>query len=272
MDVMMPGRRTVAFFLALALAMPSGLNALLLAAPAPSVRPLWAPLPIDQRAIAALTTPAAPGYVAGTATRGTAAPSPVAAPLTAPSPVPLTAPRLEQSAGTSATSGPCVSPANEIVAENCKPGSPKAEWDLPFASATDSAGDPTIQGFTTEFSVNKTGANGAPSVVQFKVDTTAASYRLDIYRMGYYGGLGARKVATVNVAGTGAQAPCLTDASVGLVDCGNWNASAQWVIPADAVSGIYFAKAVRGDSGGASHIFFVVRDDAGASDLVFQTS
>ena len=31
----------------------------------------------------------------------------------------------------------------------------------------------------------------------FKVDTNATSFRLDIYRMGYYAGLGARKVATV---------------------------------------------------------------------------
>ena len=43
-------------------------------------------------------------------------------------------------------------------------------------------------------------------------------------------------------------------------------------MPASATSGIYFAKAVRGDNGGASHIFFIVRDDAGTSDLLFQTS
>ena len=38
------------------------------------------------------------------------------------------------------------------------------------------------------------------------------------------------------------------------------------------MSGIYFAKVVRGDTGGASHIVFVVRDDASTSDLLFQTS
>ena len=37
------------------------------------------------------------------------------------------------------------------------------------------------------------------------------------------------------------------------------------------MSGIYFAKLVR-SNGGASHIFFVVRDDDGNSDLLFQTS
>ncbi len=43
-------------------------------------------------------------------------------------------------------------------------------------------------------------------------------------------------------------------------------------MPANAASGIYFAKLIRNDTGGASHIVFVVRDDAGTSNLVFQTS
>src|ERR671928_50245 len=39
-----------------------------------------------------------------------------------------------------------------------------------------------------------------------------------------------------------------------------------------AVSGIYIARLVRTDTGGASHMPFIVRDDAGHSDLLFQTS
>ncbi|MDB5351457.1 MAG: hypothetical protein JWN86_2704, partial [Planctomycetota bacterium] len=39
-----------------------------------------------------------------------------------------------------------------------------------------------------------------------------------------------------------------------------------------ATSGLYFAQAKRDDTGGASDIFFVVRDDAGTSDLLFQTA
>ena len=61
------------------------------------------------------------------------------------------------------------------------------------------------------------------------------------------------------------QPACLTDATTGLIDCGNWAVSASWAVPADAVSGIYFAKLVRADTGGASHIVFVVRDDASHS-------
>ena len=156
---------------------------------------------------------------------------------------------------------PCGSP-NPIVAENCLPGNPSSEWDI------SGAGDSTVQGFATQISANK------GETVSFKVSTNASSYRFDIYRMGYYGGMGARKIATVLPSATlpQSQPSCLTNATTGLIDCGNWAVSGSWAIPANAVSGIYFAKLVRADTGGASHIVFIVRDDASTSDLLFQTS
>lgn len=155
----------------------------------------------------------------------------------------------------------CTSPANGIVAENCQTGNPASEWDI------SGIGDSSIQGFATDISVNRGQA------VSFKIQTATPSYRLDIYRMGYYGGQGARKVATVQVQNpTPSQPNCVTNTTTGLVDCGNWAVSASWNIPANATSGIYFAKAVRNDTGGASHIVFIVRDDSSTSDLLFQTS
>src|SRR5690606_27113483 len=110
--------------------------------------------------------------------------------------------------------------------ENCLPGSPASEWDI------NGAGDPSIQGFATQISVNR------GSTIQFKVDTNAANYRFDIYRMGYYSGLGARKVATVQPSATlpQNQPNCLTQASSGLIDCGNWAISGSWAVPANATS------------------------------------
>jgi hypothetical protein len=159
--------------------------------------------------------------------------------------------------------GPCDPPnGNPIACENNQPGSPASEWDIA------GAGDDTIQGFSTDISVNH------GQTVNFKIQTTAADYRLDIYRMGYYGGSGARKIATVTPSASlpQTQPACLADPATGLVDCGNWDISASWAVPSTAVSGIYFAKLIRGDTGGSSHILFVVRDDGGHSDLVFQTS
>ena len=160
----------------------------------------------------------------------------------------------------SGVGGSCGTPANAIVAENCLAGNPASEWDV------SGIGDASIQGFATDISVNR------GSTVSFKVSAATANYRFDIYRMGYYGGLGARKITSFAPANPQTQPGCLNDAATGLVDCGNWSVSGTWAVPASAASGIYFAKLVRTDTGGASHVFFVVRDDAGTSDLLFQTS
>ena len=75
---------------------------------------------------------------------------------------------------------------NPIVAENQLPGNPASQWDI------SGAGDPGIQGFATDISVNQ------GQTVSFKIkDTKRHPYRIDIYRMGYYQGNGARLVATV---------------------------------------------------------------------------
>ena len=167
-------------------------------------------------------------------------------------------------AANAAGDDPCTPPVqNPIVCENSKPGNPPSEWDV------QGSGDSNIQGFATDISVDQ------GQTVHFKVDTNATDYRLDIYRMGYYGGDGARKVATVQPSASlpQTQPACLNDDNTGLIDCGNWSESASWAVPADAVSGIYFAKLVREDgTPGESHIYFVVRDDDGNSDLLFQTS
>ncbi|MCS4091490.1 hypothetical protein FHT76_003149 [Rhizobium sp. BK176] len=152
---------------------------------------------------------------------------------------------------------------NKIARENALKGDPISEWGL------DGDGGGTIQGFATEISTNVGGT------VDFKIATDSTHYRIDIYRLGYYGGDGARKVASIDKSLTTAQIQPhpIVDMSLGLIDCGNWSVSASWQIPDDAVSGVYIAKLVREDgTEDASIIPFVVRDDASHSDIVFQTS
>ncbi|SFA77581.1 protein of unknown function [Rhizobium sp. NFR07] len=154
-------------------------------------------------------------------------------------------------------------PLNKIALENLKQGNPKSEWGI------EGDGDGNIQGFATEISTNIGGT------VDFKIATDSTQYRLDIYRMGYYGGDGARKVATIEKTLETAQIQDhpIVDMSLGLIDCGNWDVSASWQIPEDAVSGVYFAKLVREDgTSGESIVPFIVRDDGSTSDIVFQTS
>jgi hypothetical protein len=158
---------------------------------------------------------------------------------------------------------PCAPLVNAVACENSKPGTPKSTWDV------SGAGSSNIQGFATDISVNR------GQTVRFKVKTPASAYRLDIYRMGYYGGLGARLAATVAPSASlpQNQPACTNDSATGLHDCGNWAVSASWAVPSTAVSGIYFAKLVRTDgTAGSSHVVFVVRDDAGQSDVVLQTA
>jgi hypothetical protein len=160
----------------------------------------------------------------------------------------------------------CAPAVNAISCENSKPGDPPADWQV------NGIGDTSIQGFATSMSVN------VGQTISFKIKTPSTSYHIDILRLGYYNGDGARKIAsdilpTATLPQT--QPSCLTDSSTGLIDCGNWSVSASWTVPSDAVSGIYIAHLVRDDSqdkGGDSQIPFVVRNDSSHSSILLTTS
>ena len=161
-----------------------------------------------------------------------------------------------------ATVDPCGLGGNAVACENTKAGTPQSTWDTPNPSTT-------IEGFATDTSVN------VGSTINFKVKTPSTAYRLDIYRIGYYGGSGARLITSVNPSAhlPQTQPACITQSSTGLIDCGNWGVSASWAVPSTAVSGVYEAKLVRTDSPGLNNqIMFVVRNDASHSDLIYQTS
>ncbi len=153
--------------------------------------------------------------------------------------------------------------AADIIAENALPGTSPDIWDI------SGSGSANIQGFAAQFSVNH------GERVDFKIATDANDYRIDIYRTGYYGGLGARLITTIdpNAALANNQPNAIVDFNTGLVDAGTWRVSASWNVPQTAVSGVYIAKLTREDGTfGESHIIFVVRDDEGQSDLLLQTS
>jgi hypothetical protein len=163
-------------------------------------------------------------------------------------------------------SGASAACGNPVACENALPGDVPSDWQV------NGIGDSTIQGYATQFSVN------AGQTESFKIKTPSSAYHIDILRLGYYGGDGARIVAsgikpTATLPQT--QPSCLTDSSTGLIDCGNWSVSASWTVPSNAVSGMYIAHLVRDDSldkGGDSQIPFVVRNDSGHSDVVVATS
>lgn len=86
--------------------------------------------------------------------------------------------------------------ANEIQLENQDPGSPRSAWDITSANTS-------TEGFTTQMSVNR------GQTIEFKIKSNRG-YRIDIYRLGYYGGNGARLVHSIPNLPTRSQPTALT--------------------------------------------------------------
>ena len=152
---------------------------------------------------------------------------------------------------------------NPVIAENPRPGT--ADWQLARP-----ARDREIEGYAGATSINR------GERIELFVNTAAPTYRLEVFRMGWYDGLGARRVfGPLTLQGTQQPMPT-TDPDTGLMDCA-WNSSfsLEAFNASDAgnwVSGIYLARLTAGDSGAQSFIVFVVRDDLRAAGLLYQQS
>lgn len=151
-----------------------------------------------------------------------------------------------------------------IAAENRKPGA--ADWLLTRTRVDPKTRYrcPWIEGYCSRTSVR------AGETIDLFVSTNPASpFRIDVYRMGYYGGAGARKVAALGPLAGKIQ----PDPPVGpnrVREC-RWEASASLKIPADWPSGVYLGKLTAEREGLQSYVIFVVRDDRPA-DFIFQCS
>ncbi|MEU8821805.1 fibronectin type III domain-containing protein [Actinoplanes sp. NPDC048796] len=148
-----------------------------------------------------------------------------------------------------------------VEAENRLGGTAKATWDVT------GAGDASIQGFATAMSVARGGT------LQLKVHSAAAAWTGRVYRLGYYGGQGARDVGGVAGAQT-TQPNGTTDATTGMVSCANWSVNGSWTVPADATPGVYVIKIQRADNAALnSHIGpFVVTDPARKAAIAVKLS
>lgn len=148
--------------------------------------------------------------------------------------------------------------------ENAKPGT--RDWML-----TNTRIDPPtkyrcpwIEGFCSHQSIR------AGETLEIMVSTNPASpFTIDLYRMGYYGGTGARRVARLGpLPGTVQPDPPVGE--MRLREC-RWEPCARVTIPDDWASGVYLGKLTAQREGLQSYVVFVVRDDRPA-DFVFQCS
>ena len=142
---------------------------------------------------------------------------------------------------------------NRSVAENARPGTRDWALDRPATARQ-------IEGYAAATSVNR------GDLIDLFVNTREPRFTLEVFRMGWYQGLGARRLAgPIVVTGTEQVMPVL-DPVTGLADCAWVNpvalATATPNDPDDWHSGVYLVRLTAGDSGAQSYILFVVRDDS----------
>ncbi len=153
---------------------------------------------------------------------------------------------------------------NPTIVENIKKGT--TNWQL-----TNPASKKEIEGYASSTSVNR------GEEIQFFVNTKEPAYKIEIFRMGWYGGAGGRQMAAA-ITRKGVKQPAPTiDQVTGLIEC-DWNQPYVLKIPDEPqdatewASGFYLAKLTTSKTGKQSYIIFVVRDDSRVSDILFQSS
>jgi hypothetical protein len=128
-----------------------------------------------------------------------------------------------------------------------------------------------IEGYASATSVNRGGS------IDLHINSIDANYTIDIYRVGWYAGVGARKMLgpIQKTNGIQSQPICpIVEPETNLLEC-NWSVSHTLSVPnntadpTDWASGVYLAK-LKGLSGKESYIVFVVRDDNRTSRILFQ--
>jgi hypothetical protein len=154
-----------------------------------------------------------------------------------------------------------------IEQENQQPGS--TDWQLTRVRAdSEKFRSPWIEGYCSRQSVL------AGETLDIMVSTDPPQpFQIEIFRMGYYGGLGARLMQVLGPFEGKAQA-VPTPGEKNLHEC-QWEVSAQLTIPQDWLSGVYLGRLTTLPGADRpywqSYVVFVVRDQRPA-DVLFQCS
>src|SRR5437016_3435636 len=156
---------------------------------------------------------------------------------------------------------PALAADNPIVIENQLPGS--TAWRLaPGLIADDANGQ--IKGYASATSVKQN-----ESITLYVTVNPGQTYTIDIFRMGWYAGLGGRLRFHAGPLNGFQQSACLPDPTTGLIAC-RWVPSYILTIPSDWTSGVYLALLTNA-AGYQNYVMFVVRDDRPAPFLYQQS-
>lgn len=160
---------------------------------------------------------------------------------------------------------------NPVKIENAKTDGVTSAWSINGATH---AFDSEIVGYASATSVNRGGT--IDLYVHVADVANDPSYTIEVFRMGWYGGAGARKILPTITRTSVSQPACgIADPAINMVEC-DWAAPYTLQIPTSsdptvAMSGVYLAKLTTA-RGLSSFIPFVVRDDQRVADFMFQAS
>ncbi len=157
---------------------------------------------------------------------------------------------------------------NPVKRENTKPGA--LDWQLTRVR-TDREGfrSTWIEGYCSHQSVK------AGDRLSIMVSARPArKFQLEVFRLGYYGGRGARLVADLGILSAETQ-PTPQKGPKDLHEC-LWKPTTEIVIPDDWLSGVYVGRMTTQPESDSeaywqSYVIFIVRDDRPA-DVLFQCS
>ncbi|MDQ3263947.1 MAG: hemolysin [Myxococcota bacterium] len=143
---------------------------------------------------------------------------------------------------------------NPISAENAKPGTPN--WRI-----TRPSWQREIEGYAATTSVE------AGSKIGFKIALSAKGpYSWRVYRLGYYGGIGAREVLRGGPEDGYPQADCPLQRDTGLVAC-DWIKNLEVRAGTDWTRGVYLLRLTRED-GRQAYVPFLVRNSQQRAEVL----
>src|SRR5437762_6491921 len=138
-------------------------------------------------------------------------------------------------ASTSTDNSVTFTPVSPIVLENQQPGSGNWRMWLHNIPPADDV-NKQIKGYASATSVNK-----GESITFYVTVNPAQQYTMDVYRMGWYQGLGGRLMQSIGPLQGVAQPDCPVDATTGLTEC-NWTASYTLTVPTNWTSGVFMVQ------------------------------
>jgi hypothetical protein len=158
---------------------------------------------------------------------------------------------------TKLASGVIVPTAPWLIAENAKPGT--LNWICNHVQP-----DHALEGFASQVS-----AVPGDDVALF-VNTTARAVQAQVYRMGYYQGLGGRLVVQTDFVAAKPQPAAVVTPGTATVSC-PWTPTITLNITKDWLPGCYLLKLV-GSGGEEQFVPLTIRDDASMASYVLQNS